>query len=634
MKKILCIFFLLLALVCFFVSCDEKETEKTCADGNHTAGEWIEFSATCTEGARVQKNCTVCGVLLDIQVKGSPLGHRLGGWKEVAATCTVGTQKVNACSVCGEVMEREILGQPLGHSPVWQIVKEATTETTGLKASICIRCKKTLQTLEIPVKPLKPGDVPITPGYDENGRELDDLDQYNLDYSGEIITLLYWKEVERPEFEQKELASDNVLNAIYDRNINVEDRLGVELEFVPMYAAYGEGVMDEFLRKIDAVRLAKTHDYDIIATYARTEASLAIRGHLQNFAKIEESYINLDKPWWPRSLVDTVTFGNDSHYFISGDMSTNVLWMMHCIFVNMDMLADLKLEDPYTLVREGDWTIDKMIAMTENLWVDLDNNNKPSVEDQIGFCAVSYVCDSFYPGCNMRYIEEDDTMMLKVSSDYTSAKAVTLINKLGDWASGNAIWLTNGNSAQEMQDNTTKIFPKGKTLMWMEHACYAESSLAFGKVRFSYAMIPTPKYDTAQKNYYTGMGNPWSLYGIFVDCDSRGDKQTTLSMLTAVLECYASEAYRLTTPEIFEILLGQKYGADKSATEVFELIRSGVTFDLGKIFGANTGNLPEQASNAIVDHTSWSSKYKAFLPNAEEQLAKIVADFRQEQASQ
>jgi hypothetical protein len=230
----------------------------------------------------------------------------------------------------------------------------------------------------------------------------------------------------------------------------------------------------------------------------------------------------------------------------------------------------------------------------------------------------TYICD----GCSDSYV-----------SDYTSAKAVKLIDKLGDWASSNAIWVTNGNSAQEMQDNTRKIFTKGKTLLWLEHALYAESSLALGKVKFSYGMIPTPKYDTNQKNYYTGMGNPWSLYGIYIDHDTRGDKQATMSMFTAVLECYASEAYRLTTPEIFEVNMSLKYAESKDETDMFEYVRSGIVFDLGKIFSAVTSNLPEQASNAIVDHTSWSSKYKSFLPKAEEQLAKIVADFRQEQSS-
>ena len=631
MKKILCILCLLMALVCVLAACDTEEEkehgdnelagnlqqELLCANGQHAAGDWTETPATCTKGVIREKKCAACGVVLESEESGKPLGHVEGDWETVVPTCTLGAGRQKKCTRCSAVVQTETVGAPLGHDAEWEIVKQPTATQVGSKSRVCARCNCVLQTVEL-------GKLNL----DVNGRETDDLDQYNLNYSGEMITILFWADVERPEFEQKEITGDNIRDAIYDRNNNVEDRLNVDLIFVPMYAAYGEGVMDEFLRKIDAVRLAQSHDYDIIATYSRTEASLAVRGHLQNFSKIEESYMDLEKPWYPQSLVETVTFGDGSYYFISGDMSTNTLWMMHCIFLNEGMVSDLRLADPYQMVRSGNWTIDEMIRMTENLWIDVDNNKRPSVEDQIGFCALNYVCDSFYPGSNMRYFVEDDDALLRVSADYTSAKAVSFVNKLGEWASGNAIWITNSNSDPDMANNTRNLFKKGKTLMWFEHFTYT-SELRWQS--FEYGLLPTPKYDTNQKNYYTGMGHPWTLYGIFVDLDTRGDRQETLSMMTAVLECYSSEAYRLTTPEIYEVSMVEKYGEDRDATEMYEYIRGGVTFDLGKIFSVDTGNLPEQASNAIVDHTSWSSKYKSFLPAAEARLAALCADFRDAQ---
>ena len=654
MKKILCVLCLLLLLLCVLTACDvnvkvdqndNKDESKTdaCANG-HTPGEWEEIPATCTARGTKQKSCTVCKTVLESEVTSEALGHVPGEWSTATATCTEAGGQVKRCTRCEAVVEKNLQGEPLGHSAEWVITKLPTTETTGIKSFVCTRCKVTLETVELDKlgggsnpsgsnpggsKPSRPGL--IDPGKDENGRELDDLDQYDLNYQGEEITLLYWKEVERPEFEQKELANDNVLDAIYDRNINVEDRLGVDLVFVPMFAAYGDGVRAEFLRKIDAVRLAGTHDYDIIATYARTEAALAIRGHLQDFSKIETSYMNLEKPWWPQQLVDNVSFGDGAYYFVSGDMSTNVLWMMHCMFINKDLFTQLQLENPYQAVRNGSWTIDKMIEITKDQWRDLDNNNKPSVDDQIGFCALNYVCDSFYPGSNMRYFEADEQATLKVSPDYTSAKATMLIEKLGRWASDNSVWITYGMSDPEMHENTRRLFQRGRTLIWFEHVCFAESELAMGNVNFSYGMIPAPKYDANQRNYYTGMGNPWSLYGIYADLDERGDRQATLSMLTAVLECYASEGFRLTTPEIFEVNMSLKYAESKDETDMFEYVRSGIVFDLGKIFSAETNNLPETASNAIVTRTSWSARYEAILPAAEEKLAKIVAEFRAEQ---
>ena len=471
---------------------------------------------------------------------------------------------------------------------------------------------------------------------DRNGRlkdslpDMDDDPSNDLNYEGEIINLMYWAEVERPEFEQEEITGDNVRDAIYDRNVNVEDRLNVDLNFIPVYAAY-HGAREPFLKHIDAIYNAGTQDYDIIATYARTEGTLSVQGFLQNLSTIKDSYIDLEKPWWPAQLLDTVTFGNNSYYFLSGDMSTNVLQMMHLMFINKTMFEELEIELPYEAVRKGEWTVDKLIEVTSDRYVDVDGNNMVSTGDTFGFCALHYVCDSFYPGSNLRYIVEDETDMLKLSPDYGSAKTVKLINKLGQWAATDSIWITHSYSNTEEEQNATrKLFAKEQALVWMEHACFAESSLL--DVDFDYGLVPNPKYDTKQKNYYTGMGNPFSLYGVYIDFDERGNREETLKMFTAVLECYASEAYRLTTPEIFEVNMQLKYSEGQDETDMFEYVRSGIVFDLGKIFSVELDNMPELASHAIAGNSSWSHSYKSYKRSIEKKLANIVKDFRDYQA--
>ena len=460
---------------------------------------------------------------------------------------------------------------------------------------------------------------------DINGRVKDDLPD-NLNFGGEEVVLMYWAEVERPEFEQEEITGDNVRDAIYDRNMQVEDRLNIDLQFVGVPAAY-YGAREPFLKQIDAIYAAGTQDYDIIATYARTEGTLAVQGYLENLAKIENSYMNLEKPWWPQQLVETVSFGNGAYYFISGDMTTNVLQMMHLMFINKDMFSQLQIDIPYQTVRDGKWTIDKLIEITSDVYRDLDNDNQVSTGDRYGFCALHYVCDSFYPGSNMRYIDESETDMLIVSPDYTSKKMVKLIRKLGAWASTESIWITSGNhSTEEEQNATRKIFPKGQVLVWMEHACFAESSLL--NVDFEYGLLPNPKYDEKQVNYYTGMGNPFSLYGIFRDFDDRGDRAATLSLFSAIFECYASEAYRLTTPEIFEVNMQLKYSAGQDETDMFEYVRSGIVFDLGKIFSTELDNMPELASRSIVGNTSWSSSFKSYKNSINKKLENLVENFR------
>ena len=460
---------------------------------------------------------------------------------------------------------------------------------------------------------------------DINGRVKDDLPD-DLNFGGEEVVLMYWAEVERPEFEQEEITGDNVRDAIYDRNMQIEDRLNIDLQFVGVPAAY-HGARDPFLKQIDAIYAAGTQDYDIIATYARTEGTLAVQGYLENLAKIENSYMNLDKPWWPQQLVETVSFGNGAYYFISGDMSTNVLYMMHLMYINKDMFSQLQIDLPYKTVRDGQWTIDKLIEITTDVYRDLDNDNQISTGDRYGFVSLHYVSDSFYAGSNMHYIEEDEGTMLKISPDYTSRKMVKMINKLGAWAATESVWITDGtHSTSDEQSATWSLFKTGQSLIHMAHACYADGFLL--DADFEYGLVPNPKYDTKQVNYYTGMGNPWTLYGVFRDFDERDDRDATLSMFTAIFECYASEAYRLTTPEIFEVNMQLKYSAGQDETDMFEYVRSGIVFDLGKIFSLELNNMSELASMSIVGNSSWSASYKAYVRSINVKLETLVENFR------
>ncbi len=469
---------------------------------------------------------------------------------------------------------------------------------------------------------------------DRNGRlkdSLPDMDDdptndHLINFGGETINLMHWAEVERPEFEQAEITGDNVRDAIYDRNTNIEDRLNVDLNFIPVYAAY-YGAREPFLKHIDAIYSAGTKDYDLIATYARTEGTLAIQGMLHNIGNIKDSYIDLEKPWWPAQLVETVSFGNNDYYFISGDMSTCVLYMMHAMYINKTMFEELEIQLPYQTVRDGKWTMDKLIEITSGRYEDVDGDNTVSKGDMYGFCALNYVCDSFYPASNLRYVDENPTDWLVLSPDYGSAKTVKLVNKLGAWAATDSVWITGGGNSTDEEDGATrKLFKQKQALVWMEHAATAADALV--DVDFSYGLVPNPKYDERQLNYYTGVGNPITLYGIYVDFDDRGDKDRTLQMFTAVMECHASEGYRLTTPEIFEVNMQLKYAEGQDETDMFEYVRSGIVFDLGKIFNIELDQMTERLSNAIAGNASWSSSYKSYKRSIEAKLKTIVNDFK------
>ena len=484
---------------------------------------------------------------------------------------------------------------------------------------------------------------------DEFGREGDDLPALN--YQNDEISVLNWNTFHL-EFDIEQITSDNVSNALYDRNSEIERRLNVSLKFTTEDGDVKH--MKQFVEAVDTVKRGGTHEFDIIASYSRTEGMLAIQGYLVDLKKIDGSMINLAKPYWPDNVISTVSIA-DSMYFISGDISPNVLYQMQVLYFNKTMLNTYwnnhAMEKNFAGVKDengkeevspaaqmiyewaysnnaniGTWTLDKLIMLTSgspdgngNVYQD-DGDGVKDYEDTFGFNSTAYQIDSFYTGSNLRLIEHvaKDAGVLKVSDDYGSFKTVNLVSKLGDWYK-NSYAYADDNPGDT--GNWYKPFENGKSMFV---ACRAESAAGLQKKDWDYGVMPVPKYDEKQANYYTCMGNPFSLYGIFTDLDNRGDRAATLIQMTAILECWASETYRLVTPEVFEVNMQLKYADTQYETDMFEIVRSSVVFDLGRIFANDMMYMSELPSRAAVYGASWASTYGAYKNSLNTKLEKIV----------
>ena len=477
----------------------------------------------------------------------------------------------------------------------------------------------------------------IDDAYDVNGRLKDNLPD-DLNFEGEEIRVLHWSDPENPEFEQQTVTGDNVRDAIHDRNNQIQDRLNVTLKW---YGQPGDGSnISSFVKHLENQYNNDTKMYDLVTAYSRTTGLSAIHGYLYNLATItENNYMDLKMPWWPQQLVDTVNFG-DAYYFISGDMSTNVIYMMREIYFNKSLFDRFELDSPYSLVYEGKWTMDKMIEITSDRYQDLDRNNIVSDDDMYGFVACDYVMASFIPACNLRYIDDaagDQESTLIISPDYGSARMVKLLNKLGQWAATDSVRIHNGSVESIVtRGNYTGAFKNNRSLMIVGHASNAKGYSS--QEKFDLGLVPNPKYDEKQVNYYTGMGNPYSVYGVYVSFDYNQrevceTKEEVLSMLTAVMECWASEGYRLTTPEVFEVNMQLKYSEGQDETNMFEYIRSGITFDLGQIFDAYLSTISERPiKDAVCPNASWSTSYQANKTSIGKQLEQLCENFKTYQA--
>ncbi|MBQ8398275.1 MAG: hypothetical protein IJX53_08805 [Clostridia bacterium] len=444
-------------------------------------------------------------------------------------------------------------------------------------------------------------------GLDENGYIEDDLPD-DLNYKNETFHVLAWKHA-LPEFDVEALTGDVINDAIFNRNQIVEDRLGVDLEFTVING--NNAAVASFCNTVTNSVQSNAQAYDTVASYPRSAGSLAINHMLLDMLELE--YLNFEQPWWSDSLVELNTIYNKL-YFVSGDIASTLLFQMMFMIYNDDLGTNLGLTNPQKLAMEGKWTQDTMLELAANVYSDLDGNGLKSEADQYGLFSFTHPnLDIFYMGAGLNYIKPSDTGELVLANDFASEKSMAIVDKfINIFHNSNDGYFTK--SLADANNLTS-----GNALLYN-----ITGQLLYNNFRYSdmaYSILPAPKYDEQQEDYLTTIAFTHTQY--CVPLDARDP-----DMSAAVLECMASESYRRVTPAIFETTFKYKYSNNPLDAEIFDLIRAGTVFDLGRPFhdelGSDTSGMVRYWRKSIEEGSNMLTTFNmAFERSWQKMLDKI-----------
>ena len=443
--------------------------------------------------------------------------------------------------------------------------------------------------------------------YDKDGFLKSSLPD-ELDFGGATITVLWWTDVERPEFFVEDTNGELVNDAIFERNAKVEDQMGITLDWIGIKGQYNNNVGKEYADHVGNMYASGDKTYDIMSAHSRTIALTAMYGYCADLMQAE--YLDFEKPWWPEVMTETATIG-DKMYFVTGDVSVNSIHQMYTIFYNKDLITNYNLVEPAQYVLEDNWTIETFQSLTTDLYQDLDGSNSANEGDIYGFTSLNWHFDAIYYGAGLKQAEKDPENLIKISDDYFSEKAITLADTIGTWVKKGDVYI-----------NSTyydDVFLAGNSVMSMSrHKDIAEALI---DTDIKYGIAPIPKYDTEQKNHITCVGNPVSFYAIYTLSED-------INRAAAVLECWASEAYRLTSPALFETTFKLRYSETTVESQMYDIIRAGITFDIGRLFNSSLGAMSDQWDNCAIEGGSWAAKSKAVKRTLDKQLAAITDSFK------
>ena len=219
--------------------------------------------------------------------------------------------------------------------------------------------------------PAASGSENSSQGGEEELSEYEKIGIPEVNYNEAIIRIASWHS-EQPEFYvsvDDANTGDPVLDSIYKKNLYTEQTLGIELEFTEVPGAGNQNEIISWCETVKNMQSDPATPVDILACYSRTAAYATINGLNQDLTVYDN--LDLSKAWWPKNVQEEFSIGNKL-FFITGDISTNVLFMMYCVFYNKTIADTHGLGDPVQMVKDRTWTMEAWQDMTSGLYEDID----------------------------------------------------------------------------------------------------------------------------------------------------------------------------------------------------------------------------------------------------------------------
>lgn len=426
----------------------------------------------------------------------------------------------------------------------------------------------------------------------------------DLDFGGEEIFVYGWEHYEDIEFDAEAENGDIVNDAVFRRNAAVEENLNITLTFSEIDGQDS----GEWNKKVSNANKAGDSAYDIVAGHSHRMGELTQSGDLLNL--LDYQYLDLQQPWWRSELTERAVIC-DKLFFVTGDICPSSVSRSQGIFFNTDLINSYDLEDPYQLVVDGTWTHSKLMDMSKGLYIDINSDGKKDEGgDQFGFAIDDVQLQAVGITAGIISIEQDEDGYLSIPENYVNDRTVTMLDK---WI---AFMHNNEDTVRIATVDDTSVFRNGRALFYAFPLGIISSELR--DCEFNIGFVPWPKADEGQEDYITCTSNAYSLWSIPISAANP-------DMSCAVMENLAYEGYLQIMPAMFETAYKVKYNNTESQlqSQVFDILRENLTFDIGRIMSTVTGGVFYLFSDSIISgKNTLASKFETVQKKADKLLSK------------
>lgn len=417
----------------------------------------------------------------------------------------------------------------------------------------------------------------------------DDLDP-SLNFGGREVNFLSWRTGYNSDFYVAVDTGDTISDAVYYRNLEVEERLGCLLNV--QFIEGDNSHQQEFNTTVLAQASTGKTDFDIISSYSMCAGTLSTYGIFQDLKTVE--HINTTKPYWSESVIEGSTL-NNKLYFVTGDMANTFIYNLYFIVVNNGIVEDHGLKDPRDFVLDGTWTLETMMQMTKDCYVDSDEVPDISEGDTYGFVLSGHAYyDMLQAAADIPMAERGEDGIYRLTSDFLGDRMITYVNKLNDFIYDNK-------DARIDYTYGDMTIANGRALFGTAQV----NLLPFMKDNeIDYCVVPFPMIDDVQTSYSTNLGFAYSNFSVLTNADDA-------AVSGAVLECMASESHHTSAKVFYETYVKTRYSKDAKDSKMFEIIKDNAYIDVCRLYvGCMDWSISPTAlfRQSLLERRSWGAK--------------------------
>lgn len=426
----------------------------------------------------------------------------------------------------------------------------------------------------------------------------DELGHYDFDgYEFRIVTCNNMTD----HYFMEESTGDVVNDAIYTRNSTVEERFNCKISVISNTGHRETGI-------IVNTATANEDAIDLVCWHVVVLGQIVPGGYFMNWYDIPK--VDFTKPWWSDSNINDLTY-NGVCIIAIGDFILSAIGKTYCVFYNKKLGGDYGLPNMYEVAGSGNWTFDYLVSLSKDIYVDVNNNNAVDNDDLYGFTSdcKSNVCAYLWAFDNPVFTKNNEG---KMEFALNLEKTAVIVTKIMD-----AFSTYSGIRMDKNYTNIDGAFQHmyGRDMFARGLSVFANANIGdalgyFRDLEDDYAILPYPKLDENQPEYYTMVDGSHQVMAVPITVSDT-------ERIGVIVEALCAESYKKVVPAYYDVALKFKGTRDQESIAMLDMIVNSRIFDFGYVYDAWAGaafiiqNLVEQNNPNVASY--WAKHEKAIM---------------------